>query len=141
MFSSKLCGRYDTPTESGSACLTVRASSGNRQRGGANVVLEQLYCEALATEFELRNIPFVAQMPCQILYKDRPLTGFYKIDFICFENIVVEVKAVSALTPADEAQILNYLALAKHRLGLSLNFRSSRLSTVASYSINRVIGV
>jgi GxxExxY protein len=60
-------------------------------------LLEQLYCEALAIEFELRNIPFVAQVPCQARYKDRPLSGFYKIDFICFENIVVEVKAVSTL--------------------------------------------
>jgi GxxExxY protein len=90
-------------------------------------LLEQLYCEALAIEFELRNIPFVAQVPCQIVYKDRPLSGFYKIDFICFENIVVEVKAASALTPADAAQILNYLALTKHRLGLLLNFGSMSL--------------
>jgi GxxExxY protein len=90
-------------------------------------LLEQLYCEALAIEFELRNIPFVAQVPCQILYKDRPLSGFYKIDFICFESIVVEVKAVSALTPADAAQLLNYLALTKHRLGLLLNFGSKSL--------------
>ena len=90
-------------------------------------LLEQFYCEALAIEFVLRNIPFVAQVPCQILYQERPLSGFYKIDFICFGNIVVEVKAVSALTPADEAQILNYLALTKHRLGLLLNFGSKSL--------------
>ena len=90
-------------------------------------LLEQFYCEALAIEFELRNIPFIRQMPCQIVYKDRPLSGFHRIDFICFGNIVVEVKAVSALTPADEAQILNYLALTKHRLGLLLNFGAKSL--------------
>ena len=49
------------------------------------------------------------------------------IYFICFGNIVVEVKAVSALTPADEAQILNYLALTKHWLGLLLNFGAKSL--------------
>lgn len=89
--------------------------------------LEQFYCEALAIEFGLRNIPFVAQVPCQIVYKERPLSGFHRIDFICFENIVVEVKAVSALTPSDEAQILNYLALTKNRLGLLLNFGAKSL--------------
>ena len=97
-------------------------------------LIEQLYCEALAIEFEMRSIPFVRQVPYQIMYKERPLRGYYKIDFICFEDIVVEVQAASALTPADEAQILNYLALTKHRVGLLLNFGSKVLGAPpASY--------
>ena len=90
-------------------------------------LLEQLYCEALAIEFELRGIPFVAQVPVRVRYKDRPLSGYYKIDFVCFGEIVVEVKALPASTPRDEAQILNYLALTGHRVGLLLNFGARSL--------------
>lgn len=90
-------------------------------------LLENIYCEALAIEFELREIPFTPQFPCQIKYKERPLTGFHRIDFICFDEVVVEVKGVSALTPADEAQILNYLALSGKRVGLLLNFGARSL--------------
>lgn len=90
-------------------------------------LLENIYCEALAIEFELRQIPFVSQVPCQIRYKDRPLTGFHRIDFLCFGEVVVEVKAISALTPAEEAQILNYLALSDKRVGILLNFGARSL--------------
>lgn len=85
-------------------------------------LLEHIYCEALAVEFELRQIPFVAQAPCQIIYKERRLTGFHRLDFVCFDQVVVEVKASSLTGPAEQAQVLNYLALSGHRLGLLLNF-------------------
>ncbi len=85
-------------------------------------LLEHIYCEALAAEFELRTIPFVPQVPCQIIYKERRLTGFHRIDFVCFDEVVVEVKASSLTGPAEQAQVLNYLALSGHRLGLLLNF-------------------
>lgn len=85
-------------------------------------LLEHIYCEALAVEFELRNIPFVTQAPCQIIYKERRLTGFHRLDFVCFDYIVVEVKASSLTGPAEQAQVLNYLAISGHRLGLLLNF-------------------
>ena len=62
-----------------------------------------------------------------MIYKGRPLGGHHWIDFICFEAVVIEVKAVSALTPADEAQLLNYLAITKRRVGLLLNFGSKSL--------------
>ena len=85
-------------------------------------LLESIYCEALAVEFELRSIPFAAQVPCQIVYKERRLTGFHRIDFVCFDEVVVEVKASSLTGPAEQAQVLNYLALSGRRLGLLLNF-------------------
>ena len=85
-------------------------------------LLEQIYCEALAVELELRSIPFAPQVPCQIIYKERRLTGFHRIDFVCFNEVVVEVKATSLTGPAEQAQILNYLAISGHRLGLLLNF-------------------
>jgi GxxExxY protein len=62
-----------------------------------------------------------------LIYKDRPLSGHYCLDFVCYGEVVVEVKAVSALTPADEAQILNYLALTHKRVGLLLSFGAKSL--------------
>jgi GxxExxY protein len=85
-------------------------------------LLEDIYCQALAVEFELRHVPFKHQVPCQVKYKDRKLTGFHRIDFVCFDGVVVEVKAVSGTTPADHAQIINYLALSGKTVGLLLNF-------------------
>jgi GxxExxY protein len=85
-------------------------------------LLEQIYCEALAVEFDLLSIPFATQVPFQVVYKERRLSGFHRIDFVCFEDVVVEVKASSLTGPAEQAQVLNYLALSGHRLGLLLNF-------------------
>ena len=85
-------------------------------------LLEHIYAEALAVEFELRSIPFAPQAAFQVVYKERRLTGFHRIDFVCFNEIVVEVKATSVTGPAEQAQVLNYLAISSHRVGLLLNF-------------------
>ena len=55
------------------------------------------------------------------------LTGIYRLDFVCFGSVVVEVKGVSALTPADEAQLLNYLAMSRLERGLLINFGGKSL--------------
>lgn len=93
------------------------------QRG----LFEGFYCDALAVEFELRQIPFDAEHAIQLTYKGRPLRRPHRMDFVCFESVVVEVKAVSALSPADEAQLLNYLAMTKLHRGLLLNFGTKSL--------------
>ncbi len=85
-------------------------------------LLESIYCEALAVEFELRGISFAAQVPCQVTYKERRLTGCHRLDFVCFNSIVVEVKASSLTGPAEQAQVLNYLAISGQRVGMLLNF-------------------
>ena len=90
-------------------------------------LFEAFYCDALAIEFSLRGIPFDAQHAVQLEYKGRPLKRPHHVDFICFSGVVVEVKAVSALTPADDAQLLNYLAMTRIRRGLLLNFGSKSL--------------
>ena len=84
--------------------------------------LESIYCEALAVEFQLRDIPFKSQVAQQMRYKGHALTGHHHIDFICFDSVIVEVKAISSVGPAEDAQVLNYLALTGHRVGLLLNF-------------------
>jgi len=90
-------------------------------------LFEGFYCDALAIEFAIRSIPFEAQRAIQLEYKGHAIKRPYHMDFVCFGEVVVEVKAVSALTPADEAQLLNYLAMSKIKRGLLLNFGSKSL--------------
>ncbi|HYB95012.1 MAG TPA: GxxExxY protein [Vicinamibacterales bacterium] len=90
-------------------------------------LFEKIYCEALGIELALRHIPFEPQYPMRMKYKGQRLAGFHYLDFVCFTNIVVEVKAASALTPADEAQLLNYLAMTGIRRGLLINFGAKSL--------------
>lgn len=87
--------------------------------------LEPVYQEALAYEFGLRNIPFTSQTELPIKYKDYVLQKRYRADFVCYEKIIVEIKALSALTPVDWAQLLNYMKASQFRVGLLFNFGSS----------------
>ena len=84
--------------------------------------LEAVYQEALAQEFRLQNVPFAEQCELKLQYKNIPLHQTYKPDFICFDKIIVEIKAVSTLAPEHEAQLLNYLKITNMRLGLLVNF-------------------
>jgi len=84
--------------------------------------LETVYQECLEKEFAFRGIPFVSQKELKIWYKDEELKQRYKPDFICFDRIVVELKAVSGLLPEHQAQLMNYLEATKLRLGLLVNF-------------------
>ena len=89
--------------------------------------LELLYKDALSIELQRRDIPFAAEVPCQVEYKGHVLRGNYRMDFVCFQAVVLEIKARSAITPADHAQLLSYLASARIRQGLLLNFGAARL--------------
>ena len=84
--------------------------------------LESVYQEALACEFELRKLPFQEQRELSLQYKGVPLNQTYKPDFICFDKVIVEIKAVSKLTHEHEAQLCNYLKITNIRLGLLVNF-------------------
>ena len=90
-------------------------------------LFEAFYCDALAIEFGLRDIPFDAERPVQVEYKGHALRRPHFIDFVCFGDVVVEVKAVSGFTPSDEGQLLNYLAMSSIRRGLLLNFGAKSL--------------
>ncbi|MBR3110684.1 MAG: GxxExxY protein [Prevotella sp.] len=84
--------------------------------------LEVVYGDALEIEFQERGIPYQREKELQIYYKDRVLPHYYKADFICFDSIVVELKAVENLTVESQAQVLNYLAATGCKVGLLLNF-------------------
>ncbi len=84
--------------------------------------LEAVYQEALEIEFTERSIPFASQKELRILYKGRPLKKTYMSDLVCYEKIVIELKAIDRLTGKDTAQLLNYLKATGLRLGLLINF-------------------
>ena len=69
----------------------------------------------------MQNIPFQSQKPIQIYYKDLKLKKHYIPDLLVFEQIVVELKAVSKLLPEHEAQIMNYMRIAKKPVGYLIN--------------------
>ena len=73
-------------------------------------------------EFGLRDIPHVAQPQLELAYKGRSLEQKYQPDFLCFGCIVLEIKAVSVLSPENRAQVHNYLKATGRRLGLLVNF-------------------
>jgi len=92
--------------------------------------LEAVYQECLEKEFRLRNIPFVAQPTLQLKYKEELLCQTYKPDLICFDSIVVELKAISVITGEHQAQVLNYLKATGMKLGLLVNFGCYPKATV-----------
>jgi GxxExxY protein len=89
--------------------------------------LELVYQTALALEFQDRRIPFKAEVALPVRYKGRLLTCGYRADFVCFEDFLVEIKAISKLTTADDAQLLNELKATGYQRGLLLNFGARSL--------------
>src|SRR6476620_7612728 len=84
--------------------------------------LEAAYQEAMEIELELRAIPFQPQCDLKIRYKGRELKKAYCADFVCYGQVVVEIKAMRELTVREEAQLLNYLKATGMRVGLLINF-------------------
>jgi GxxExxY protein len=84
--------------------------------------LEAVYQEALGIEFSARGIDFRPEVSLPVVYKGRRLACGYQADFICFESVIVELKAVDKLTGVHEAQVINYLKAAGFETGLLVNF-------------------
>lgn len=89
--------------------------------------LEAVYQEALVVELKARGIPFEREALLAIHYKDQILPCVYRADLICYGDILVELKALSAIGGRELAQVLNYLKASGLRLGLILNFGSQHL--------------
>jgi GxxExxY protein len=83
---------------------------------------EPVYQECLEIELENQRIPAVPKPSLTLSYRGRVLTQHYAPDFVCFEKIIIELKAVSVLTDERRAQLLNYLHATGFELGLLVNF-------------------
>ena len=89
--------------------------------------LEAVYQEALQKEFAIQRIPFKSQPIVAIKYKGEPLEKKYQPDFICFDEIITEIKAIANLTGSEEAQLINYLKATGLKVGLLINFGAKSL--------------
>ena len=89
--------------------------------------LEAVYHEALAREFTYQKIPHKSYPQVKIEYKGKPLKKAYEPDFICYDDVVDEIKAMDKLSSNEHAQIINYLKALKLKIGLLINFGSKSL--------------
>ena len=89
--------------------------------------LEAVYQEALELEFMFRGIPYIREPKLNIYYKEQLLVKYYEADFICYDKIIVELKALSDLISEHESQLLNYLKATKLKVGLLVNFGKQSL--------------
>ena len=90
--------------------------------------LEAVYQEALAIEFEKRGIPYIREAELKIEYKGIILSKKYNADFICYDKIIVETKALSELASTHQSQVINYLNATKLKLGILVNFGEESLN-------------
>jgi GxxExxY protein len=97
--------------------------------------LESVYQECLELEFLERSIPFVAQQDLQLFYKGKKLRQKYIPDFICYDQVIVELKAVKEVAPEHKAQVINYLKASQLRLGLLVNLGDYPKATITRLAL------
>jgi GxxExxY protein len=84
--------------------------------------LEAVYQESMVVEFGLRQVPFVREKQIPIQYKGRELPTNYRADFICYDEIIVELKTADQIVDIHRAQLIHYLQATGLKRGLLLNF-------------------
>ena len=102
------------------ACMEVHKELGSG-------FLEGVYQESLSIELKSLSIPFRKETELNIIYKGNQLNKSYFANFICYDKIIVETKAVSDLNKQHVGQVLNYLKATNSKIGLLVNFGSERL--------------
>lgn len=114
------------------ACLEVHKKLGSG-------FLESVYSEALELEFKKTNIPYEREKKLHVFYEDHILNKYFRADFVCFNSIIIELKATKFLLEAEQQQTLNNVKATKFKLGLLINFGTSSLTykrILNTYSIN-----
>ncbi len=89
--------------------------------------LEAVYKEALSIEFSLKNITFEIEKQIFVYYKGKKIQTTYRADFICYDSVIVELKAINTLSGIEEAQALNYLKASGIKRALIINFGRTKL--------------
>ncbi|MCD6389349.1 MAG: GxxExxY protein [Desulfobulbaceae bacterium] len=114
----------------GEECYAIQGAVFEVYREMGCGFFESVYQECLEREFRRQKIPFIAQQILELFYKGDRLVQVYKPDFVCYEKIIVELKAVKSIGREHEAQVFNYLKASKFRLGLIVNFGHYPKATV-----------
>jgi GxxExxY protein len=103
------------------ACMEVHKKLGSG-------FLESVYSEALEIEFRNSNIPYEKEKKLSVFYDDKPLNKYFRADFVCYDSIIIELKATKYLVEADRQQTLNNIKATKFKLGLLINFGTPSLT-------------
>ena len=103
------------------ACMEVHKKLGSG-------FLESVYTEALELELKKAGIPYNKQKKLQVYYEDKPLNKYFRADYLCYDAIILELKATKFLIDIDRQQTLNNLKATKFKLGLLINFGSPSLT-------------
>ncbi|GEC73199.1 GxxExxY protein [Flavobacterium flevense] len=103
------------------ACMKVHRSLGAG-------FLEAVYEEALMKEFLIQNIPFKRQLKLELYYDNQKLNKYYRADFVCYDSIILEIKAVTHIPDIFYAQLKNYLKCTQMELGMLINFGTTSLT-------------
>lgn len=89
--------------------------------------LEITYQDALAIEFEERRLPFAREVPIEVWFRGRRLGGVYRADFVCYADVIVELKALPSIGRAEVSQLAHYLTATGQPLGILINFGADSL--------------
>jgi len=89
--------------------------------------LESVYQEAMTLEMTARGIPYRREVEIPVFYKKQRLNALFRADFLCFDSVIVELKALANLSGVEEAQVINYLKATGHEVGLLFNFGAESL--------------
>ncbi len=103
------------------ACMEVHKKLGSG-------FLESVYSEALELEFSKHGVPFEKEKKLVVFYDDKPLNKYFRADFVCYNSIIIELKATKFLIGADRQQTLNNVKATNFKLGLLINFSTPSLT-------------
>jgi len=90
--------------------------------------LESVYSEALQLEFKKADIPYEREKKLQVFYEDQFLNKYFRADFVCYNTIIIELKATKYTTEADRQQTLNNVKATNFKLGILVNFGTPSLT-------------